>query len=95
MVIYDAGSPGDVSFEWGASIAYGMETPWVSGFAAGATFSALLSPLVPGIAYHYRARFRNRYGVFYGADASFSTLSAEGISVLIDDGALLRLLEVV
>ena len=95
MVVDDAGVPGDVSFEWGITTAYGQETPWLSGYSSGAMFWALIYPLAPGTAYHFRARFRNGYGVVYGVDMAFATLSAQGIAVLIDDAALLRSLEVV
>ena len=95
MIVDDAGFPGDVSFEWGITTAYGQETPWLSGYGSGAMFWALIYPLAPGIAYHFRARFRNGYGVVYGVDMAFATLSAQGIAVLIDDAALLRFLEVV
>jgi len=94
MVERDNGSPGDVSFEWGPTKDYGQQTAWLSGYAAGATFLSVIVPLAPGTAYHFRARFRNKYGVFYGKDAGFGTLEAEAIAAMIDDAALLRFLEV-
>ncbi len=95
MVQIDNGYPGDVSFEWGLTTQYGSITPWLSGYAELATFLAIISPLAPGTAHHFRARFRNKFGIFYGRDVGFSTLEILGIPVMIDDAALLQRLEVV
>jgi len=58
------------------------------------TFSHTLYNLAPGVPYHYRAVAQNRNGVSYGSDEIIHTLIEEGIGVLIDDGTLVRLLEV-
>jgi len=94
MVENDNGYPGDVSFEWGLTTEYGNETRWLSGYAAGVSFLAVISPLVPGTVQHFRAKFRNPFGIFYGRDMSFSTLDITGIPVIIDDADLSRILGV-
>jgi len=77
-VIDDMGIGVEASFEWGATPAYGEETPWVSGFTTGMTFSDELSVLRQGGAYHYRARVRNRFGIGFGGNVSFNTLEDVG-----------------
>jgi len=89
----DAGYNGEVSFEWGASMLFGEETPWIGNHDTGDSFQSKISPLGPGVSYFYRARFRNRYGIFYGGSVSFTTLSYEGQGVLVSDGSLLLIME--
>jgi hypothetical protein len=95
MVEIDNGYPGDVSFEWGLTPQYGSVTSWLSGYAALTAFLDTISPLAPDTAYHFRARFRNRFGIFYGRDVGFTSLAAEPLAVMIDDASLLSFLEAV
>lgn len=94
QVVDDGGLPCSVRFEWGSTTAYGQITRWQGGLTTGMTFSATIFGLGEGVLYHFRAVAQNARGIFYGQDMSFSTLVAEGIPVMIDDGVLLRLLEV-
>lgn len=94
QVISDGGFPGTVRFQWGATSAYGMLTPWQDGFATGSLFSALITGLKPGTAYHCRAEFKNSHGPpVFSRDLTFSTLPNQGGLVLIADDTLTLLLE--
>ena len=91
----DGGLSCSVRFEWGTTTSYGLQTPWQSGFTTGMLFSATIYRLGPGISYHFRAVVLNAVGISYGKDMSFVTLSEDGImAVCLDDGGLVRLLEV-
>jgi len=80
---------GDVRFQWGASASYGMTTPWQSGFGTGTSFSALITGLGQGGAYHCRAEFKNSHGPpVVSGDLTFSTLSETGGMVLVGDDIL-------
>jgi len=94
VVINDAGQAGDVRFQWGMDSSYGAETPWQGWMVTGSAFNATISPLSEGAAYHFRAQFRNRYGIVSGGDMVFSTLSPLGPVTFIEDD-LLQLLEAV
>jgi hypothetical protein len=94
QLVDDGGLVCEVRFEWGASTAYGFETPWVGGYTSGITFSYTLYNLAEGVPYHYRAVARNRNGVSYGNDQVFHTPVERGIPVMMDDATLVRLLEV-
>ncbi len=61
-----------VYFEWGATTEYGSRLDAVLGDAAGG-FSAGISGLSPGTAYHFRAVAAGD-GALYGADLVFTTL---------------------
>jgi len=91
----DGGLICDAWFEWGTDTNYGMVTPRQGGFVSGDLFSATISGLGEGMVYHFRAVAANARGITYGNDMAFATLNAHGIPVLIDDAALLRLLEVI
>lgn len=79
----------EVCFEWGATIEYGMKTPWV-GATVGA-FSAVITGLNPSQSYHFRAVARNRLGIVYGADSTFTSLGEVGMIGYIDDFELINL----
>jgi len=89
MVIEDLGQLGDVRFQWGATAEYGAATSWLGGFVAGNTFWADLSNLAEGSAFHYRAQFKNKYGLTSGQDMAFATLVPLGPITLITDDELL------
>lgn len=78
VIILDQGASCEARFEYGATIAYGMETPWVSGYVTGSAFFSDIVGLSPGNGCHFRAVARNRYGVGYGRDMVFTTLSEQG-----------------
>ncbi len=91
VVSYHGDRPGNVRFHYGASIAYGMRTPWQWGFATGDEFQADIEGLSEASAYHCRAELQSSVPV-YSKDLSFSTLAELGGITLIDD-ELLHLLE--
>jgi hypothetical protein len=66
-----------VSFEYGTTSSYGSATPELQLTSIG-SFSIQITGLSYNTLYHFRARAR--YGLFYsyGADATFTTLSAVG-----------------
>lgn len=78
LILDDNGSPCQTRFEYGGTSAYGNETRWLVGGVTGATISEAVSLLSPGSAFHYRFVARNRYGISYGADMSFTTRSGRG-----------------
>ena len=67
----DTASSVDVSFEWGATTAYGNETTPQTMTSTG-TFSVALSGLTPGATYHFRVKAVGD-GTSYGSDLSFVT----------------------
>lgn len=77
-IVQDMGAGCETRFEYGATSAYGMQTPWVSGYVTGDSFADEILGIAPGHSYHFRAVARNRYGVGYGQDVTFSTLSDMG-----------------
>ena len=91
VVSYHGDRPGNVRFHYGASIAYGMRTPYQYGFATGDEFDADIGGLSEGSAYHCRAELQSSPPVF-SRDLSFSTLAEIGGITLIDD-EMLHLLE--
>lgn len=78
LIILDQGAPCRARFEYGGSKAYGSATPWVSGYATGSTFFDDIIGLSPGTGVHFRAVAQNRYGIGYGQDMVFTTLSDRG-----------------
>lgn len=66
-----------VSFEYGATAAYGNTVAATPGTlaanAASTTVSAVLTGLTCGTTYHYRAKGVNSYGTTNGADLTFTT----------------------
>lgn len=72
----DMGNPCIVYFEYGATIAYGMESSKLPGQVSYNTGGIDVQMLGAGIPFHFRAVAENIYGVGYGEDMVFSTLSA-------------------
>lgn len=72
------GASAEVSFQFGATSAYGQTTPAQrTGPQNGATpFAAPLSGLAPGTTIHYRAVARSDFAVTAGADQTLTTPSA-------------------
>lgn len=77
-LIEDMGIGCDWAFEYGGTPAYGSETLWISGIAAPAAFQTDVVGLSSGDGVHFRAKCRNKYGIGYGQDRSFTTLSNRG-----------------
>lgn len=84
---------GSVRFQYGATVKYGMLTPWQNGFGTGDAFFADIENLSEGSAYHARAEFEGSPSVF-SKDGSFSTLAEIGGLTLIDDELIHALMEV-
>ncbi len=92
QLVNDGGKVCEVRFQWGGSASYGHDTPWIGGYTSGMTFSATITNLAAGAAYHFRAQARNSKGIGNGQDMVFATLSPVGPITLISD-ELLHLLE--
>lgn len=88
LVLSGAGRYGAVRFEYGATSALGMKTPWIKGFGTGDTFAAAVSGLSPGKSYSFRSVFQGSPPV-YGSILSFATLSRFGIMTLASDEFLI------
>jgi len=78
LIIHDMGAPCRVRFEYGGTSSYGAKTPWRSVFVTGDTFFEDIVGLAPGQGYHFRAVAENPYGMGYGQDVSFNTMSDRG-----------------
>ena len=91
MVMDDAGRMGSVRFQWGGTIAYGMETPWIGGHVTGDEFEYNLNGLTEGTGYHFRAQFKSGQ-IVSGKDLVFHTLVPLGPVTLIPED-LVYLLE--
>lgn len=78
LITDDMGAGCDCCFEYGGTTAYGSRTPWVSGYVTGSAFSDDIVGLKGGESFHYRAVARNRYGIGYGQDVTFTTRSNMG-----------------
>ena len=74
-LVNDMGNPCVVYFEYGATIAYGMESSKVPGVVSYDTGGIDVRDLASGSPFHFRAAAQNMYGVGYGEDMVFSTLS--------------------
>lgn len=94
QLVEDGGEACSVRFEWGASTAYGMETPWQPKVTQGTVFSATIYNLAEGVVYHFRAVAKNSAMIAYGNDMTFAVPVGSTIPVLLDDGGLYQLLEV-
>jgi hypothetical protein len=86
----DGGFLCDVTFEWGLTEGYGKITP-VQTKTAGEHFSQVLTGLEPDTIYHFRALASNVFGLSYGTDRAFRTLSQMLPSYF--QGSLISLLE--
>jgi hypothetical protein len=89
----NAGTPAQAWFEWGATIKYGESTPKQTVYYKGGSFSAIISPLTPGGYYHVRAVIQTEQGTFYGNDTGFSAQVQPHLASLINDDALMRLMD--
>ncbi len=74
-LVDDSGSPCLVWFEYGATIDYGMETGQLISQESPVTGGIDVQSLGAGVPFHFRAVAQNRYGVGYGANMVFTTLS--------------------
>jgi phosphodiesterase/alkaline phosphatase D-like protein len=84
------GNSTTVTFEYGATTAYGTtvaadQSP-VSG-STDSTVSVTIGGLLPGTTYHYRVVGQNSSGTTFGADSTFATLLLGEIPVLSREGA--------
>ncbi len=71
----DMGNPCVVWFEYGATIAYGMESNKLPGVVSYDIGGIDVQMLASGLPFHFRAVAQNIYGIGYGEDMVFSTLS--------------------
>ncbi len=74
-LVNDMANPCVVYFEYGATIAYGMESGKLPGQQSYDTGGIDVKGLGAGIPFHFRAVAENMYGRGYGEDMVFSTLS--------------------
>ena len=78
-ILDDGGGPCEGRFQYGSTVALGSFTPWQGGsLVTGDTFSALVTGLLGGTTYFFRAEARNAVGVGTGAILSFMTSLAAG-----------------
>ncbi|HME05215.1 MAG TPA: choice-of-anchor Q domain-containing protein [Solirubrobacteraceae bacterium] len=88
-----AGNPsfatGSVYFQFGTSTTYGSQTSAqpLSAGVSGVPFSAVLSSLMPGVVYHFRAVATTPDGTSFGADKTFTTAAAAAVPPVITDAA--------
>jgi hypothetical protein len=75
MFAAGAGSPTNVSFEYGPSQSYGSTTPPrpIGADLLSSLTEADLTGLTPGTTYHFRAVASNAVGTTYGPDQTFTT----------------------
>ncbi len=74
-LVNDMGNPCVVWFEYGVTMAYGQESSRLPGQVSYDADGIMVRDLASGMPFHYRAVAANMYGVGYGADMVFSTLS--------------------
>lgn len=79
IVTDDQGTECDVSFEYGRTTTYGTYTDLQHGKVTGDGFSALVTGLLPGTIYHFRARGLWGGQLYYGADQVVTTRSPETV----------------
>lgn len=72
-LVEDLGFGCETRFEYGGTAAYGNVTPWIYNYVEGDSFSNDVDNLSPGRSFHFRAVARNRLGIGYGKDRSFTT----------------------
>ena len=87
----DGGLPCEGRFDWGMTTAYGMQTAW-QPVTVGVEFSETIRGLSHSQTYHYRAVARNRLGVVFGADKTFTTLGELGLPTFISEKDMLSLI---
>jgi hypothetical protein len=71
----DMGDPCVVWFEYGATKAYGSESGKVPSQVSGGAGGIDITGLGAGKPFHFRAAAQNKYGIGYGEDMVFTTLS--------------------
>jgi subtilisin family serine protease len=78
------GLPTTAYYEYGTTVAYGMQTPAVSTgttLPTATPFAQAIDGLSPNTTYHYRLLATNAAGTATGADATFTTTSAQAPTV--------------
>ena len=75
-VIDDGRELCQIRFQYGKTVAYGINTSWEGSWASGESFGKLISGLEEGETYHFRAQIKNSAGIASGADKTFFTQSA-------------------
>ncbi len=79
-LVNPGGIPTTFRFEYGTTSAYGSSVPFPEGSVgegiSARTVWAAASGLAPGTTYHYRVVATNELGTAYGADQTFTTLTA-------------------
>ena len=68
----DGGEACACGFEWGLTPAYGNITP-TTNQNTGDSFTQLITGLIGGTTYHFRAFATNSAGTTYGGDLTFIT----------------------
>ncbi|KKN52945.1 hypothetical protein LCGC14_0607460 [marine sediment metagenome] len=74
-LVNDMGNPCVVWFDYGATIAYGGKSSKLPSQESYDTGGITIESLAAGMPFHFRAVAQNMYGVGYGEDMVFSTLS--------------------
>ncbi|MFZ1926135.1 MAG: hypothetical protein WAU42_08340 [Solirubrobacteraceae bacterium] len=90
--VEEHGASASVSFQYGATAAYGASTgaqTLVPG-SAPTPFSAQLSGLATATTIHYRAVASSDFGTFFGADETLTTTTPATASTTVPPGVLLR-----
>ncbi len=90
--VEEHGASASVSFQYGATAAYGASTgaqTLVPG-SAPTPFSAQLSGLATATTIHYRAVASSDFGTFFGADQTLTTTTPATASTTVPPGVLLR-----
>ncbi|MBA7681469.1 hypothetical protein ES703_89808 [subsurface metagenome] len=70
----------DVRFQYGETIAYGINTAWQLGKESVVAFAQAITGLSPNTTYHFRAQARNSAGTVNGDDRTFTTNPALAIN---------------
>jgi len=71
------GTPCQIRFEYGLTLAYGQTTPWVDGFGTGDLADTPIGGLTNNTLYHFRADVQQSAAgpVYPGGDLTFNTAS--------------------
>jgi hypothetical protein len=74
-------SPTSIRFEYGTTNTYGTATAWesIGSDAVSATFSGVVTGLMPNTLYHFRLVAVNGSGTTVGADQTFTTGAAQAL----------------
>ncbi|GAI96386.1 unnamed protein product, partial [marine sediment metagenome] len=76
ILAFDGGEACNVRFQYGETIAYGIDTEWQLDLESVVAFEQAIPGLDPNKTYHFRAQARNSAGTVNGADRTFTTLVA-------------------